>query len=316
MAGNANFDAILATTLKNYRPTLEDNVFNQRALTNWLKDKCLEPASGATIVVPLMYGKNTTSGSFGMWDTLPTTPQTGISAAEYGWSQAAVSIAIAGLEEDMNDGPEQIIDLVQAKVMQAEESLNETFNGFFFSDGTGNSSQDFYGLKNLIADNASDSAAYESVGGISGSSNSFWRSVCNTTTTPLTLGIMSSFRNDISQGTNQTPDFHITTDTLWEKYESMLQPSLRYSDPKTADAGFENLLFKGAPVTFDIDCSSGTWYALNSKYIRLKRSKRTWFSHTPFMRPTNQNARYAQIICTGQLVTSNRRRLGKMQNKS
>lgn len=319
-AGNANYDAILSTTLKNYRPTLEDNVFNQRALTNWLKDKGrIETATGgAKLVVPLVYGKNSTSGSFGMWDTLPTTPQEGISAAEFSWKQAAVSIAIAGLEEAMNSGSEQVIDLLQSKIMQAEESLNETFNGFFFGDGTGNTSKDFNGLKNIVASDTSDSAAYAALGGITADSttNAFWRSYVEATSTPLTLAILSTMWDGIAQGTNQTPDFLITTSALWEKYESLLQPQLRYSDPKTADAGFTNLLYKGAPVCLDIDCTSGTLYALNSKYLKLKRHGSKWFSNTPFMRPPNQDARYAQIICYGELVTSSRRRLGKLQGKS
>ncbi len=317
---NSNFDQILATTLKNYRPTLEDNVFNQRALTRWLKDKGrIETASGgASIVVPVIYSKNSTSGSYGMWDTLPTTPQTGISAAEYNWKQAAVSIAIAGLEEAMNSGPEQVIDLVSAKVMQAEESLNETFNAFFFGDGTGNGSKDFLGLKAIVANDTSDGAAYKTLGGIDSSTTqgAFWKSYVEATTTALTLGILSTMYDGIAQGTSQTPDFHITTSALWEKYEALLQPSQRFTDPKTAQAGFDNLLYKGAPVVFDIDCTASTWYALNSKFIKLKRHSSKWFTNTPFMRPPNQDARYAQIICYGELVASARRRLGKLQNKS
>jgi len=320
MAGNTSFDAILSTTLKNYRATLEDNVFNQRALTNWLKSKGrIETWSGGpTIVVPLIFGENSTAGSYSGYDTLPTTPQEGISAAEYTPKEAAVSIAISGFEEAVNDGPQQVIDLLESKVMQAEESFNEYLNATFFSDGTGNSSKDMQGLKNIVASATSDAAAYKTLGGIdsSVSGNEFWQSYVEATTTPLTLGILSTMQNGISQGTNKTPDFHITTSTLWEKYEGLLVPAQRFSDSKTAEAGFTNLLYKAAPVTFDIDCTSGTWYALNSKYIKLKRHSKVWFSQTPFMRPTNQNARYAQIICMGQLVTPQRRRLGKLQNKS
>jgi len=39
MAGNANFDALLSTTLANYRKQLTDNVFTARPLTYFLMDK-------------------------------------------------------------------------------------------------------------------------------------------------------------------------------------------------------------------------------------------------------------------------------------
>ena len=36
MAGNANFDSLLSTTLANYRPQLTDNIFTARPLTYFL----------------------------------------------------------------------------------------------------------------------------------------------------------------------------------------------------------------------------------------------------------------------------------------
>ena len=113
----------------------------------------------------------------------------------------------------------------------------------------------------------------------------------------------------------------LTTQTLWEKYESLLQPQLRYSDPATADAGFVNLLYRGAPVCFDVALAATTnytfsdttpMYFLNSKHIWIAAMNGKWFTPTPFVRPVNQDARYAQVLCYGQLVTNCRRRLGKL----
>ena len=64
-AGNANFDEILSTTLKNYIPKLTDNIFSARplfyALTNGQTIRRV--SGGANIVVPLIYGTNSTAGS-------------------------------------------------------------------------------------------------------------------------------------------------------------------------------------------------------------------------------------------------------------
>ena len=63
MAGNSNFDEILSTTLKNYVPKLTDNIFSARplfyALTNGQTIRRI--SGGATIVVPIIYGTNSTA---------------------------------------------------------------------------------------------------------------------------------------------------------------------------------------------------------------------------------------------------------------
>jgi hypothetical protein len=306
-----DYDAILSTTLKNYTPKLEDNVFNARPLTNWLKtkDRIQRKSGGVKIVVPIIYGENSTVGSYSLYDNIPTTPQEGITAAEYSWKQYAGSVAIAGLEEAQNNGEEEVIDLLESKIMQAEESMQEGFNAMFYADGTGNSSKDWNGLAHIVESG-------NTVGGIDSGTYTWWVSQEENTAEPLTLAKMSSMWNDCHGGTNDVPNFVITTDTLWEKYESLLQPQLRYSDPKTADAGFVNLLYKGAPIVFDVDCTSGVVYFLNSKYVKLVVHTANWFKNTPFVRPTGQDARYSQIICYGNLVTSSRRRLGKLTAKT
>ena len=133
-----DYDAILSTTMYNYATTLENNVFQARPLLNWMKSKnrIKTYSGGARMVVPIIEGANDTAATFGLYDTLDTTPQDGLTAAEYLWKQAAVSIAIAGLEEQQNNGKEAVIDLLQAKVMQAEESLSDLFVRQFLSDGS------------------------------------------------------------------------------------------------------------------------------------------------------------------------------------
>ena len=241
-----DYDAILSTTMYNYATTLENNVFQARPLLNWMKSKnrIKTYSGGARMVVPIIEGANDTAATFGLYDTLDTTPQDGLTAAEYLWKQAAVSIAIAGLEEQQNNGKEAVIDLLQAKVMQAEESLSDLFVRQFLSDGS-QDNKAWNGLAGLI----DDTAAF---GGLDPDNHATWKSYKNDLNgAPLTISALSAAWNGTAQGGSDTPDFVITSQTLWEKYESLLQPQLRYSDPATADAGFVNLLYRGAPVTFD-----------------------------------------------------------------
>jgi len=312
MAGNASFDALLSTTLANYRDQLTDNIFTARPLTYFLMDKGrIRMVDGGTkIVEPLIYGANDTVASYSGYDTLSLTAQEGISAAEFEWKQYAASIAISGIEEAKNNGEQAIINLLEAKIMQAEESMKEGFNQMFFGDGTGNSGKNWNGLGNLVE-------ASGTVGGINRATagNEFWRSYEENTAGALTLAQMSTAYNSVSVG-NDHPDMVLTTQTLFEKYESLLQPQLRYTDTKTADAGFQNLLFKAAPVAYDVHCTAGVVYFLNSKYLTLVGHTGKWFAQTDFVRPENMDARYALIMCYGNLTVRNAKKQGKLTAKT
>jgi hypothetical protein len=307
---NANFDALLSTTLANYRSQLTDNVFTARPLTYTLMDKGrIRMLNGGTkIIEPLIYGNNSTVASYSGYDSLALTPQEGISAAEFDWKQYAASIAISGIEEAKNNGEQEIINLLEAKIMQAEESMRESFNQMFFADGTGNSGKDWNGLGNLVESG-------NTVGGIDSNANAYWRSYEQNTPGALTLAQMATAYNSVSVG-NDHPDTLLTTQTLFEKYEALLQPNLRYTDTKTADAGFQNLLFKAAPVMYDVHCTSGVFYFLNSKYITLVGHSNKWFSQTEFIKPEDTDARYALIMCYGNLTVRNRAKQGKLTAKT
>ena len=309
---NPNFDALLSTTLANYRDQLTDNIFTARPLTYFLQDKGrIRMLNGGTkIVEPLIYAESSTVKSYSGYDSIALTAQGGITAAEYDWKQYAASIAISGIEEAKNNGEQEIINLLEAKIMQAEESMREGFNRMFYADGTGNSGKDWNGLGNIVE-------ASGTVGGINRatSGNEYWRSYEENTATALTLAQLATGYNSVSVG-NDHPDMVLTTQTLFEKYEALLQPQLRYTDTRTADAGFQNLLFKAAPVVYDEHCTAGIVYFLNSKYLTLVGHSGKWFSQTDFVRPEDLDARYALIMCYGNLTCRNAAKQGKLTAKT
>lgn len=312
MAGNPNFDEILSTTLANHMPKIVDNVFSARPLAYFLKQagQVRVIGGGNKIVLPLMYGQNSTAGSYAAYDTIDITPQTGITAAEYNWKQYAATIAISGIEEAQNSSEEAIIDLLEAKTFQAEETITEQMDQMFIlSDGTGNSGKDWLGLEILVRD------AQATVGGIDASTESWWESYVDGGAASLSLADMRTAYNSVSVGNDQ-PNVILTEQTLYEAYEDLLQDQLRFADSTTADAGFQNLLFKGAPVVYDSNVTTGDMFFLNTKYIRLVGHSDVWFKPTPFVRPDNQDARYAQILCYGELTVSNRKRQGVLTDRT
>lgn len=307
---NPNYDTLLSTTLANYRRELEDNVFSARPLTAWLtkRGNIRMIRGGAKIVTPLIYGINETAKSYSGYDEIDTTEQEGITAAEYPWKQFAATVAISGIEEAMNNGDEEVIDLLEAKIMQAEETIAEKFDLMFMLDGTGNTGRDWFGLGLLVGNTGV-------VGGIDSATETWWRSYVEATAGALTVADLTKTYNTVSRG-NDHPDLILTTQVLFEKYESLLQPQMRYTDTEVGDAGFQNLLFKGATMMFDANVPTGIVYVLNSKYIKLVGHSDRWFTPTPFVRPNDVDARFSQILCYGNLTITNRARHGKLTGRT
>ena len=312
MAANADFNAILSTTLQNYQPTLVDNIFKDLVLLNHLNERgrVRVEEGGTQIIEPLMYAVNDTVATYSGYDAIDLTPQEGISAAEYDWKQMAASIAISGIEEAKNRGTEAIIKLLNAKIMQAEMSLKTTLNEQLY--GSASAGSDFNGLGNIVA------TQNNTVGGIDANTNTWWNPTQGTTMgATLALQNMADVYNRASKGSD-VPDLIVTNTSLFEKYESLLTNNVRYQDVAKANAGFQNLMFKQTPIVFDlelaVDTSDAPMYFLNTKYLKLTGMNGYWYTTTDFMNGTvaGVDARYALVLAYGNLTCSNRARQGFM----
>ena len=244
-----DWDQMLSTTMHNYRRTLTDNIFNGRPLLNYLmsKGRVRTVNGGISIVEPIIYAEGE-AGSYSEWQQLTITPQTGISAAQFPWRQIYATIAISGLEEAQNNGKEQIINLLEAKVMQAEETLKNRLSKQIYGTlgGLADPTKDFYSLDTLI-----DSTT--PVGGIDPAvaGNGFWKSIETAVGTVDATGLekaMAAAYHSSSDSGSDRVDALFTGQGVYEFYESTLTPQLRYTDTQTANLGFMNLLYKQTPL--------------------------------------------------------------------
>jgi len=313
-AGNPNYDALLSTTLQNYRKQFVDNLSKAFLLFWWLTtgDRKTTRNGGESITVPLMYGKNTTVRSYSGYEVLDTTPQEGLTSVNFPWKQLAGAVSISRLEERQNSGEAQLINLLQSKVTQAEITMRDELNIQLFGDGTGNDSKDLFGLQLLVENLTGTSQG--TFGGIDRSDplNAWWRNQVTLTAGDFdgdNLAKMRTMYNNCSRG-NEHPDFIMTYQTWFEEYEGLLQAGQRFVDTRTADAGFENLRFKGAVIGFDENCESDVMYFLNSNYLEFVVDAETDLITTPFIRPENQDARVSQILLMGNFLLSNSARQG------
>lgn len=317
MAGNANFDTLATSTLVKYADKeLVDNIFQSSALFYLLagsedmrkagSKSYKELDGGLKIVEPLLYASNSTAGSYSGYDELDTDPQEGMTNAEFEWKQYSVSVSISGKEKRQNSGETAVFNLIEGKIMQAEMSLIETMNGDLFTDGTGNSSKDLTGLVLAV-----DSAG--TYGNISRSTDTWWSSQETAVSGPLTVDVMRTMYNDCSRGYKKAhPNLIVTDQDEYEAYEAKLQPDMRYSDNKLADAGFMNLAFKGANMVYDEVCNAGVMYFLNTDMMGIRVHKDAKFTVTEEQRPVDQDAFVKQILWMGNVVTKNSARQGKL----
>ena len=309
------YDALLTTTLANYRKTLVDNIFDDYPFLSYINGKLGRAMRGGSIkrvvdggesiVEHLLYEQNSTVKSYAGAETLDTTLQEGMTLARYAWKQYAVSVGITGLEKRNNQGEAAMINLLTAKTKQAEMSLRDRMSVDSFSDGTGNGSKNLTGLAALVSTTAT-------VGGIAPATYTWWKAnVTSTAGSFAATGIdkMRTMFNNITFG-NDKPDFIVTDQNVYEYYEKTLQPQERFGSNTVADAGFMNLTFKGVPLVFDRDCTSGYMYFLNSEYLSFVVHRDADFSTGPFVTPENQDVSTAMIIFQGNLTTNNRRKLG------
>ena len=314
--GPDNVDSLLATTrsvLLNMGDFMEDQIFTRIPLLNFLEQKAKkEKQGGASILVPLMTGKNDAVTWYSGYDTLNTTPQEGMTMAQYKWKNAACSISISGEEERQNAGEGQMYSLIKAKLNQGMMSIRDEIDSDLFA--TSLVSKHMNPLPVLID-------ATSTVADINSTSNSWWQAQVETGGSFAGQGLadfLNMYHLVQNQGTDGgAPDFIATTQAILEYFERSQLPQLRYTgNEKLADVGFENLKYKGATITFDSNCASGYAYFLRSANLAFVVHSQANFKVGEFKQPVNQDAKTAQIIFTGNLVTNNRRKLGQINTIS
>lgn len=304
--GVTNVTTLLTTTLENRRKDLQDNIFNDLATFKFLQKKGqIIIDGGATIVVPLMYAKNTTAQFYNGYDQLDTTPQEGFTTAQYKWKESAVSISVSNREENIqNTGDSVALNIVDQKITQAEMSLKDLLNTQLYASTA---------ASDELATFVTTVDATTSIGDINSTSFSFWQSLITTGGSFAAQGrsdMLTTYNTLITRGA--APDFLVSNPTVHAFYEGSLVPQIRWTSTSVGDSSFGELKFKNTPYFFDTAATSGVIYMLNSKHLQLYVSSRNNLRLTEFVKPGNQTAKVAQLIWAAELTTNNRRRLAKI----
>lgn len=333
-----NYDAILSTTLFNYRKTIDDNISKTNALLWFLMNKVEGGykkigSIGDRMQIQLMYELGT-ADSYSGYDQLDVSPMDGITSAFFEWRQAAVPIAISGLEQKKNKGEAKIVDLLETKTKQAEMGIQEFFNKRLLVGAGGSSITSAYTspmngssfidpLPLLVK---YDPTSSTTVGNINQLTHSWWQNrkqaFTGATTYAGFLNLLRTLRMVCGRGPGGQPDLHLVDENVYILYEAALASKHQNPSYQKADIPFENIAFYGKPVTYDelvpdvaggsetVSTGSGTWFMLNTKFFQIQVDSETDFTTTPFAKPENQDAKVAHILWLGGIGVSNRRKLG------
>lgn len=310
-----NLSEITTTTLRHRSKQLADNVTTNNAILNRLKKKgkIKTVSGGENIVQELDYAENSTYKRYSGYESLDISPSDVISAAHFAWKQSAVAVSISGLEQLQNSGKDRLIDLLEARITNAERTMANNIADDLYSDGTANSSKQIGGLQHLVADSPSTGT----VGNINRATFSFWRNISFDATTDgggaATSSNIQSYMNQVwvqvVRGVDK-PDLILADDAYWRLYLESLQAIQRIESSDMAEAGFQSLKYMGADVVLDggvgASCPSNHMYFLNTNYIFFRPHKDRFFVPlSPDRFAVNQDALVKLIVFAGNMTLSN-----------
>lgn len=329
-------ERVLSITQDKLMPKVVDsilgaNVFATRALNSnkeW---------SGEQMKWPVKVSKNATGGSFSGFDTLSTTPTDNRIRIKFDPKFYSATCSLPLDQVSVNKTDAGIIDLIAVELESTVQDAADDIGTLFYSDGTGNGGKDFLGL-GAIVDDGTSVATY---GEQSRSTYTTLKATVTASGGALTLAKMSTLYNACSAG-SQKPSLGLTTEAVFNLYESLLQPQERIAKDvstmkggMTGGTGFTGLFFKGFPVLADEKCTSQAlifvnedeldWFALplatetpvkfrsgnieGNDYEGVDGLGFTW---SGWIKPANQKAIVGHVTLGGNLLSKNPKRHGKL----
>jgi len=302
------YSDVTATTLKHCEKLLYDNIFKAYPMLERMlaKGQVKTFESGEKIFIPIEYGLNDTVAFIDRDGTISTDPQKIATAVEDEWRILAGTVKFNDLENVLNRGEAQIVDLMKTKIKNLEKSMRKKLAEKLHTAQAGEA---INGLPDIVSVSTPlhGLAVVDFTGWVAG--------YADDTAEPLSLVDVNTAYYTCSDGADHV-DLIDASQTLYEKFESMLTPQLRFKDTRTVDAGFENLKHHNAIFVLDKECTSDRVYFLNTDYIYLACVSGRKFHAFPSVQAANQINDVVKVVSYLNLMTSNRRRQGMLDGRT
>ncbi len=272
---------VVTSTLEMRSKKLGDNISNNNALLKVLRSKGKEKtvSGGREIMQELRYAQNGTFMFYSGYEFLNIALNDTMTAARFPWKQASIAVTISGLEDLMNAGEEQMLDLIEERVETAELTFWNNMSAAIYSDGTGWSGKQVNGLAALV----SLTPTVGVVGGIDRSAQVWWRNASTNLGAGPTSANIQGYMNTMAVSLKRNSDgvdLIVADNNYYLAYLGSLQAIQRIMEnpDRKAGAGFTSLAYYGAGKAVDVVLDGGrngqirpnTMYFLNTDYLMYR----------------------------------------------
>jgi hypothetical protein len=246
-------------------------------------------------------------------------PSDTVKNAVFDWKQQHVPVTVDGLTLIKTDSPDSIVNFLQFSFQQAEMEMAANLGVGLWSNGS--NPKQITGLDAAI-DDGTVAASY---GGITRSTNTWWKSARDGSTGTLSEGVLNTVMGSAAKGGKHSTlicSRRMQYNRAWAlaQADQTFQMGPSGHDDQLASAGFTNILFNNVPWVVDDnvpDGANGTnskIFLLNEDFIHWVTSPRADFYLQPFQTPVNQDAMVSQLFWAGELVVTNCATQGVLTN--
>lgn len=310
-----------------YNRTPTDIYFRDHVLIWKLAAKGKAFNGGLRIQTNLEYGKQHT-GAYGPKTEFPVQKKEILTAAFFEYA-AYFGIATYDMEDNLlNNGDLAFVNIIQTKLKNMQKSIRDTMAIDIWRSRADNiaaakyaDARPFSGVADLF--NQDNAFAYGTIRPSEliheETGESLWKAAFDNTAYVMKFETMQAIRRAASIGNSDAdrPDLYITTEVLKDAYEATLQATVVRADGRLVDAGFDNVLFKGAAVIADERQSPKYVDAYNTQYLDIIHHSERNFTRPEWKAEIRTPETFTcNTRWMGQLVCSNRKAHARFANVS
>lgn len=211
------------------------------------KKPTVEALDGGKVRFPLFKNKNNSMSWYGRGGTITSAPEAQIEAAEFEMKNCSITIYVDGVDVTRNAG--SATKLKDALVKNAVDSAQDQFATEIYNDGS--DTDKFVGIIGALT--------LSSYGGLTTAEVPDWAAKSYSGSTTMTRANLDRLWTDVRAF--KAPPMGVTTPEVMSRIRTILSPQEQYTDAKTREAGFSNLVWNGiTPIHDDPKCTgAGAW---------------------------------------------------------
>jgi hypothetical protein len=281
---------LVALTRRAFIPRLVVQIYKSTPLLSLLLRNAQRAKGGVSQVTVPVQGASFVNFSWSDYSgVFPQPPvQTAAQNAEFNLKLGVVPIPFLGMEA-LVQSSEVVVPILKARMADAKTVAVQSLSASMF---TNNSTVPGQTQLDSLLQAYDDGTNVTTYGGISRTTNTFWKSTLQTGVGAIDTRI--AFIKKIVQVTalsgGESPDFVVMSPGDWTTLMTdfmssetfFTNPNSRYREDDIVNAGFRGLMLGDVPVFMDPFCPTGTSYIINSRYLALYLSEDAPFAFSGF----------------------------------